>query len=154
MYRINRNTYCNKYQSGSFPAHNCHSLRIAPTIEVGPEGMLCNILAIETRTILLYGCPSQACSNHFILGLNVSASIPVHRLIIAPCRYPNVIMHACSVAQSCLTLCNPMNCSPPGSSGIFQARILEWVAIYFSRGSSQLSDQTCISCIGRWILYH
>ena len=39
------------------------------------------------------------------------------------------------VAQSCLTLCNPMDCSPPGSSihGIFQARVLEWVAISFSR---------------------
>ena len=38
------------------------------------------------------------------------------------------------VAQLCLTLCNPMDCSPPGSSvhGIFQARILEWVAISFS----------------------
>ena len=43
------------------------------------------------------------------------------------------------VAQSCLTLCDPIDCSPPGSSvrGILQARILEWVAIPFSRGSSQ-----------------
>ena len=43
---------------------------------------------------------------------------------------------ACSVAQSCLTLCNLMDCSPPGSSacGVSQARILEWVAILFSRG--------------------
>ena len=43
------------------------------------------------------------------------------------------------VAQSCLTLCDPMECSLPGSSvhGIFQARVLEWVAISFSRGSSQ-----------------
>ena len=43
------------------------------------------------------------------------------------------------VSQSCLTLCNPMDCSPPGSSvhGILQARILEWVAIPFFRGSSQ-----------------
>ena len=42
------------------------------------------------------------------------------------------------VAQSCLTLCNSMDCSPPGSSvhGILQAGILEWVAIPFSRGSS------------------
>ena len=41
--------------------------------------------------------------------------------------------------QSCLTLCNAMDCSPPGSSvhGILQARILEWVAISFSRGSSR-----------------
>ena len=42
------------------------------------------------------------------------------------------------VAQLCLTLCDPVDCSPPGSSvhGIFQARILEWVAVPFSRGSS------------------
>ena len=46
------------------------------------------------------------------------------------------------VAQSCLTLCNPMDYSLPGSSvcGIFQARILEWVAIAFSRRSSQPRD--------------
>ena len=43
------------------------------------------------------------------------------------------------VAQLCLTLCNPINCSPPGSSvlGILQARVLEWVVIPFSRGSSR-----------------
>ena len=42
------------------------------------------------------------------------------------------------VAQSCPTFCDPMDCSPPGSSvhGIFQARVLEWVAISFFRGSS------------------
>ena len=48
--------------------------------------------------------------------------------------------YVCVLAvQSCLTLSYPMNCSPPGSSvlGILQARILEWVAISFSRGSSQ-----------------
>ena len=53
------------------------------------------------------------------------------------------------VAQSCLTLCNPMDCSPPGSSvhGILQARILEWVAISFSRESSEPRDRTQVSCI-------
>ena len=53
------------------------------------------------------------------------------------------------VAQSCPTLCNPVDCSPPGSSvhGILQARILEWVAISFSRGSSQLRDRTQVSHI-------
>ena len=51
--------------------------------------------------------------------------------------YVNIYMKV-KVAQSCLTLCNPMDCSPPGSSdnGILQARILEWVAISFSRESS------------------
>ena len=53
------------------------------------------------------------------------------------------------VCQLCLTLCNPMDCSSPGSSahGILQARILEWVAIPFSGGSSQLRDQIRVSCI-------
>ena len=48
------------------------------------------------------------------------------------------------VAKSCLILCNPRDCSPPGSSvhGILQGRILEWVAIPFSRGSSQPTDHT------------
>ena len=50
--------------------------------------------------------------------------------------------------QSCLTPYDPMDCSPPGSSvhGILQRRILEWVAIFFSRGSSQSRDWTWVSC--------
>ena len=61
--------------------------------------------------------------------------------------------------QSCLTLGDPMDYSPPDSSvhGIFQARILDWFAIAFSRGSSRPKDGTslsCVSCIGRWSLYH
>ena len=53
------------------------------------------------------------------------------------------------VTQLCPTLCDPVDCSPPGSSiyGILQARILEWVAISFSRGSSQPRDQTQVSRI-------
>ena len=63
------------------------------------------------------------------------------------------------VTQSCLTLHGPMDYSPPGSSvnGILQARILGWVVISSSRGFSQARDQTClscVSCIGRWVLYH
>ena len=59
------------------------------------------------------------------------------------------------VTQSCPTLGDPVDCSQPGSSvqGILQARILEWVAISFSRGSSRPRDRTHVSCIGRWILY-
>ena len=69
-----------------------------------------------------------------------------------------VCVHA-KLLQSCLTLHKPMACSPPGSSvhWILQAKILEWVAMPFSRGSSQPRDWTCgsyVSCIGRWVLYH
>ena len=62
----------------------------------------------------------------------------------------------CLVAKLYLTFAIPKDYSRPGSSvhGISQARILEWVAISFSRGSSQLRDQTPVSCIGRQILYH
>ena len=68
-------------------------------------------------------------------------------------------MCASLVSQSCLTLCNPLDYSLPDSSvqGISQARILEWVAIFSSRGSSRARDQTCvscISCIGKQIIYH
>ena len=53
------------------------------------------------------------------------------------------------------SFCDPMDCRPSGFSvfGIFQARILEWVTIYFTRRFFQPRDQTRISCIGRWILY-
>ena len=62
--------------------------------------------------------------------------------------------HICSV---CPTLCDPMDCSPPSSSvhGIFQASILEWVALSSSRGSSLPRNQTWVSCIEcRQTLYH
>ena len=63
---------------------------------------------------------------------------------------------SCWVTQSFPTFCNPMDHSLLGSSvyGISQARILEWVAISFSRGSSWIRNQTHVSCVGRWILYH
>ena len=62
-------------------------------------------------------------------------------------------------AQLYKILCDPMDHSLPGYSvlGILQARILEWVAISYSRGSSRPRNQThifCISCTGRWILFH
>ena len=55
----------------------------------------------------------------------------------------------CLVAHSCPTLCDPVDYSWTGSSvhAISQARIMEWVAISFSKGSSQSRDQTCVSCI-------
>jgi len=65
-------------------------------------------------------------------------------------------VHACSVTQLCLIFCDPMDCSQPDSTvhGIFQARILESVAISSSRGSSWPRDRTCVSCIGRQFLYY
>ena len=78
---------------------------------------------------------------------------------VCVCARTHMRGRAHSVTQSHPTLCSPVDCSQPGSSahGIFQARILEWVAISSSRESSQSRNQTCvfcISCIGRLILYH
>ena len=77
-------------------------------------------------------------------------------------KHHSLVFQSCCLlqrAQSCLTLCDPTDYSPPGSSvnGIFQARMLGWVAISFSMGSPQARDQTHVSCVsytGRWILFH
>ena len=55
----------------------------------------------------------------------------------------------CLVTKSCLTLLDPVDCSPPGSSvhGISQARMLEWITVSFSKGSSRARDQTHVFCL-------
>ena len=71
--------------------------------------------------------------------------------------YIYVCVCVCAQSLSCVQFfCDPMNRSPPGSSarGIFQARILELVVISSPRGASRPRDQTCLSFIGKWILYH
>ena len=74
-------------------------------------------------------------------------SFLTHTLSQATCIGVSEAKVNVKVAQLCLTFCNPMDCSPPDSSvhGILRARILEWVAIPFSRGSSQPRDQTQVS---------
>ena len=99
-----------------------------------------------------------------ILQLNFMTFTSLWKLIHTHTHTPrtlsiyNVRMHTKSL-KLCLTLCDPKDCSPPGSSvhRISQARQLKWVAISFSRGLSWPRDQicvSCISCIGRQILYH
>ena len=76
--------------------------------------------------------------------------VDVIKLMIS--RRDDLRLTACmrgKLLQSCLTLCDPMECSPPGSSvhGILQARTLEWVAMLSSRGPSRPRDRTRVSCI-------
>ena len=76
---------------------------------------------------------------------------------VCVCVRARVCVH--SVTEWCWSLCHAMDNSPPGSSvhWMSQARILEWIAISSSRGSSWPRDQTCISCVysvGKWILHH
>ena len=84
--------------------------------------------------------PCLSCLLHWQVG-----SLP-----LAPPGKPNKSLCVCViVAQSCLALCDSMDCSPPGSSvyGILQASILKRVTISYSRRSSQPRDQTWVSCI-------
>ena len=77
----------------------------------------------------------------------------VYMYILYVCICVCVCVCACAkLLQSCLILCYPIDCSLPGCSvhGILQPRILEWVAISFSRGPSQPRDQTHVSCLLHW----
>ena len=87
----------------------------------------------------------------------LSWSLPPLNSVLA--SYLRITYHGVRKVASVMSLCNPMDCSPPGSSvhGISQARILEWVALSYCRESSSLRDQThvsCVSCIGKQVLYH
>ena len=96
-----------------------------------------------------------------ILGKSLNLSEPLWPILhwsntLLTCRHLFINTHSwfalvmeSEVTQSCPTLCDPMDYSLPGSSvhGIFQARVLERVAISFSRGSSQLRDRTLVSRI-------
>ena len=121
-----------------------------------------NSLQLRNRFFFLIEStsPELACPK----GLNLQALICMNLPLLIS---GNVIQSmltvwvvcACLCTQLHQTLCDPMDCSPPGSSvcGISQERILEWVAVSYSKGSSQPRDQIgipCISCIGRLILYH
>ena len=74
---------------------------------------------------------------------------------IIPSEHTYMTQSTCMHAKS-LSLSDPVDCSPPGSSvhGVLQTRILEWVVISFCMGSSRPRDWTHVSCIGRHTLYH
>ena len=103
---------------------------------------------------------------HFFKGTSIKGSqenrirfCSVHRTVLCYKSFLQKVKFVCSsvlVTRLCLTLCDSVDCSPPGSSvhGILQARILEWVAIPSSRGSSQFWDQTRRQNLHCWqILY-
>ena len=112
-------------------------INIQLSITIFPSNNHCSLRAVNIRN-------KQTVS---IFTWSISRLvIPV--LLIHPCSWPEwCYLCLVWVAQSCPTLCNPMDCSLPGSSvhGIFQASILEWVAISFSRGSSWPRDRTQVS---------
>ena len=90
--------------------------------------------------------------NYVPLGKSVSTLVKWGAM--SSCLTPHLLGRCvcCMCSQSCLTLWDPMDCSPPGSSvhGIFQARILEWAAISYFRGSSQLRSNPHLLCLLHW----
>ena len=87
-------------------------------------------IMLKTSLSMIHRCPGLHCYHGTQVQLQEMESVCVSRLVTSD-------------------LCNPMDYSPPGSSvqGILQARILEWIAISFSRGTSQPRDWTLVSCI-------
>ena len=86
------------------------------------------------------------CSGNLVSAWSCHSPAWVWALVL---QKSSKIVVACVCVQLCLTLWDPMECSPPGSSvhGISQARILEWVAVSFSRGSSWMRSRTHVSFI-------
>ena len=110
--------------------------------------------SLEIKRCLLLG--RKAMTNLDSMLKSRDITLPPKVYIVKTMVFP-VVIYRCEtikkaeseseVAQSCLTLCDPMDCSPPSSSvhGILQARVLEWVAISFSRRSSRPRDWTQVS---------
>ena len=123
---------------------------------------LCQLFFLARRPLVKRGWGGYVCvcvCHEFfrVLPLAVASRIAHGEKISVNCMKYSSLFLFC--AQLFPTLCDPHGLGPPASSvhGIFQARILEWVANSYFRGSSQPRDQThisCVSCICRQILYH
>ena len=105
-----------------------------------------------TRLLCPWNSPgkSTGVGNHSLLqGIFLNPGIKSRSPVLQANSLPSAAAAAAKSLQSCPTLCDPIDCSLPGSSiqGILQARILEWVAISFSRGSSQPRNRTWVSRI-------
>ena len=111
------------------------------------------MLTLTTWPVFVSSIINLLVSPSFSISFSLKESttcIPNIREVIAyllKVGHPHFFLHF-SIYLSCPILCDPMDCSPPGSSvhGSLQARILEVVAVSFSRGSSWPRDRTCISC--------
>ena len=117
-----------------------------------------SLYGFDIFVILLLMNPLHDCLWAFIFPRNVDGMflsyIPQKDISVVSLLYKQHFHNVWSlvkvlVVHACPTVCDTMDCSLPGSSvhGILQARILEWVAIPFSRGSSQPRDRTQVSCI-------
>ena len=158
----NSNNTCMKWVWNSYPHSNpqCNWVKPALTDQTNINGALtmCSENTNTTKTQIL---PSNYClvqgQSHesnpahcwFPYSLHVKEAFHIFWGVVKNSRICD------RIAQLCPTVCDPMDCSLPGSSvpGIFQAKVLEWVAISFSRGSSWPRDRTQVSLIVSKMLY-
>ena len=129
-------TTCEVYlQLCKIIAHQINSMCKCRRLERGAERNTIILLTIFMSKSL------NVFSDFYVIPYAIFIKIFLHIFLISP--------NKSEVTQSCPTLCNPTDYSLPGFSlhGILQAGILEWVAISFSRGSSQPRDRTPVSCI-------
>ena len=136
-------TLCNamEYSPPVSFAHGIHQTRILEWVECPPPGELPDS-GIKPLSLV-----SPALAGGFFITM---ATWEAQKRVTSVCVCTHTHMHVCVlVAQSCPTLFNPMAYRPSGSSvhGILEARILEWVAIPFSRDSFQPRNLTQVSCI-------
>ena len=112
---------------------------------------VCSVLIFPMKptltTAFITATPSSSAVLICLPLLSILLSIYIYLCIYV--HIHNTFCCCCSVGKSCPTLCNPKDCSPPGSSvlGISQARILEWVVIPYYKESSWSRDQTRVSCL-------
>ena len=94
-------------------------------------------------------------SRVWLMSSCLPCTVPYTRPVDLEASLRSIVVAAVFQSLLCLTLCDPIDCSPLGSSvlEISQARRLEWVAISFSKGSSWPRDQIHVSCFGRWVFY-
>ena len=133
-----------------------------PLLFLAPAPSWIQLLSIRVTLFYSWGCYKIARLRNSPLAFCCQQSMlpPKSGVLVIAKSLKKISLQLCAKSlQSCLTLCNPMDCSLPGVfvHGILQAIILEWVAISFSRRSSRPRDWTSVSHvsrIGRWVLYY
>ena len=131
------------------PSHICLWQKSIFWVILGKVLIRSNGMNCTSHPFQIYASFTQNIPRFFFLNHDYYVLVYFQLISASLCHAPSFFLLfsafqvlVCSVTQSCPAPCDPIDCSPPGSSvyGIFQARILEQVAISYSRGSSQLKD--------------
>ena len=118
------------------------------TVKYNVDFLKCCLFSSGCLPILMSSCAFFKTSKQNFTFINIYL-VSLDPLFCLPWKLIEFYRQQIVRGQPCLTFCDPVDCSPPGSSvhGIFQARILEWVVISYFMGSFQPRDVTCVSCV-------